>query len=283
MGIFYFLFGAAVGSFLNVVALRYDPDRFLFSLKKIGGRSHCPHCGKTLRWFELIPLVSFIAQRGRCLRCHARIGFRYPAVELLSGFIFAFVPFRFAVLFPYLLPATYYLLSAIWILVFELLLLMSLVDLRHLLIPDEASVFLGMLGVVFVAFLGVMASTMSFVGSIAAFLYASPNPWIAHGLGALFGLLFFGAIIAVTRGRGMGMGDVKLAIPLGFLFGWPDIMMVTVVSFVIGAVFGVWAMAFRGKRLTSAVPFGPFLALGAALVFFFGYELTSAYFAFFLA
>jgi prepilin signal peptidase PulO-like enzyme (type II secretory pathway) len=281
MNLFYFLLGAAIGSFLNVVALRYDPDRFLFS-KSLGGRSHCPHCKKTLRWFELVPLVSFVAQRGRCLRCNARISFRYPLVELVSGLIFVFVPLRLVVIFPYLLPIAYCLLSAIWVLVFELLLLMALIDLRHFIIPDEVNILLGICGVAFAAFLAKAASTVSFTGNLAALFSVSQNPWITHGAGALFGFLLFGAIIAITRGRGMGMGDLKLAIPLGFLFGWPDIVMVAVCSFIIGAAYGVWVMAFRGKHLKSAVPFGPFLALGATLVFLFGYELASAYFSFFL-
>ena len=170
-----------------------------------------------------------------------------------------------------------------WVVVFELLLLISLIDLRHSLIPDEANIALGALGIAYVVFLAATAGVVSFTGDIAPLLSVSQNPWVAHGLGALFGLLFFGAIIAITRGRGMGLGDLKLAIPLGFLFGWPDIMMVTMFGFVVGAAYGIWAMAARGKHMKSAVPFGPFLALGAALVFFFGYELADAYFSFFLA
>lgn len=276
MYVFLFLFGAAVGSFLNVVALRYRPDRFLFS-GSLRGRSHCPHCKKTLRWFELVPLVSFLLQGGRCLRCRARMGLRYPIVELVSGLIFIFVPLRLGVMSHQSLV-----MSSLWILVFEFLLLLSLIDLRHALIPDETNIALGALGAAFVVFLAATASVVSFTGDIATFLSISRNPWIAHGLGALFGLLFFGAIIAVTRGRGMGMGDVKLAVPLGFLFGWPDIVMVAAAGFIIGAAYGVWAMAARGKHLTSAVPFGPFLALGSTLVFFFGHELATAYFSFFL-
>src|SRR5581483_8885445 len=89
-----FVFGLAIGSFLNVVALRYDGNRFVLDPKAIGGRSHCPHCKKTLQWYELIPLASFAIQRGKCRGCGVRIGFRYPFVEFLSGLIFALVPLR---------------------------------------------------------------------------------------------------------------------------------------------------------------------------------------------
>ena len=92
MGIILFFFGAAVGSFINVLATRYDPAAFLFSRRVIGGRSHCPGCGKTLRWFELIPLFSFLVQGGRCRRCKKRLSIQYLIVELLSGLIFVLVP-----------------------------------------------------------------------------------------------------------------------------------------------------------------------------------------------
>ena len=124
---FIFLFGVAIGSFLNVVALRYDGEHFLFSEKQLGGRSHCPHCKKTLRWFELVPLVSFLIQGGRCRRCGISIGWRYPAVEMLSGIIFLAVPLHFSSLASPLgfFSASLIGLSAIWVLVFELLLLVA--------------------------------------------------------------------------------------------------------------------------------------------------------------
>ncbi len=89
-----FVFGLAIGSFLNVVALRYDGERSLFDAGPVSGRSYCPHCGRTLRWFELVPLVSFIMQGAKCRRCHAPISFQYPLVELISGLVFVFVPWH---------------------------------------------------------------------------------------------------------------------------------------------------------------------------------------------
>ena len=87
-GIVLFAFGIAIGSFLNVISIRYNPDKFLFSLKNLRGRSHCPHCKKTLRWYELAPLFSFLIQGGRCRGCATKISWQYSIVEFLTGLAF---------------------------------------------------------------------------------------------------------------------------------------------------------------------------------------------------
>ena len=142
-----FAFGLALGSFLNVVAMRYDGKHFLFSAKLIGGRSQCEQCKKTLRWFELVPLFSFVLQGGRCRRCKARLSIQYPIVELLSGIIFVSVPFAFGI--GAITGAPLVLLAALWIAVFEALLVMTLIDIRLGVIPDEINIFLGAIGVYF--------------------------------------------------------------------------------------------------------------------------------------
>jgi leader peptidase (prepilin peptidase)/N-methyltransferase len=246
-----FAFGLAVGSFLNVVATRYDGKRFLFSAKLIGGRSHCERCKKTLRWFELVPLFSFIAQGGRCRRCKARLSVQYPIVELLSGIIFVSVLF----VVPSIAAA------ALWIAVFEALLVMTLIDIRLGIIPDEISIFLGVIG----------ALLLLIPAPLAA---AAVIPKIISALGAG---TFFALLIAVTHGKGMGMGDLKLAIPLGLLFGWPEIVLVLMTAFVIGAVVGVIAIARGTNSMKGTLPFGPFLALGAVTAFFWGALLIGWY------
>ena len=276
-----FVFGLAIGSFLNVVALRYDGEHFLFSPKLIGGRSHCPHCKKTLRWFELVPLISFIIQRGRCRNCKTRIGFRYPVMELLSGLIFVFIPLRFASV-SYLMPHALSLisLSAIWIIAFEIFLLLTYIDILLGIIPDELNIALIVLGFIEIWFLAVSfgIGNPSFFGAYAAVFGLQANVWINHILAALFGALFFAGLVVVTRGKGMGMGDVKLALPLGLLFGWPDILGITMIAFVAGGVFGVFAITVGKKTMKSAVPFAPFLIAAAAIVFFWGSTLLGGYF-----
>jgi prepilin signal peptidase PulO-like enzyme (type II secretory pathway) len=279
-----FIFGTAIGSFLNVVTLRYDGDRFLFDTKMIGGRSHCAHCKKTLRWFELVPIVSFLLQGGRCLRCKARLTMQYPIVELISGMIFVLVPFSLgvgAVPAASSVSAPLICIAVLWVVMFEALLVMSIIDIRLGIIPDEINVFLGVIGI----FLMILsagyfgAANHSLLGSYAAIFGWQGNVLLAKIIGAAFGGLFFAALIAVTRGKGMGMGDLKLAIPLGLLFGWPDIIFLLVFAFVIGAATGVFAIV-RGKNsMKGTLPFGPFLALGAATIFFWGPQLFSWYFS----
>lgn len=271
-----FFFGAAIGSFLNVIALRYRPERFLLSAKSIGGRSRCPKCRRTLRWFELVPLASFTLQGGRCRRCRARLSSRYPIVEILSGLIFVFVPVRLANFqFPIFNFPT---LSILWILFFLTLLLVFLVDMRLSIIPDEANIFLMALAILLLSAHG----GLPFSGSYGGLFGLQGNVWLNHIFAAIAGGAFFGLLILVTKGRGMGLGDLKLIIPLGFLFGWPAIIFLAAAAFILGAAYGVYAIWIRGKNMKSAVPFGPFIVAAAALVFFFGSPAIDAYFGWLL-
>jgi len=297
-----FIFGLAIGSFLNVVALRYDGTHFLFSNKKIGGRSHCPHCKKTLRWFELVPLFSFLIQGGRCRACKTWIGWRYPIMELLSGVIFVAIPLRFASV-PSLAAGAAAILtplvgrSIIWIVAFEIFLLIAYIDILLGIIPDELNIALAVVGLAAVWFTAAHfsggaggtagaaataniagASNASFFGAYASIFGLQANIWIDHIVAALFGAAFFGALVAVTRGKGMGMGDVKLAFPLGLLFGWPDILIIAMMAFVIGGIYGLALIAGGKKTMKSAVPFGPFLVIASAVAFFWGSALFQWYF-----
>ena len=253
-----FAFGLAIGSFMNVVALRYDGEHFLFDTKMIGGRSHCVHCKRTLRWFELVPLLSFLFQGGRCRRCNARLSVQYPTVELLSGIIFVFVPLSVGI---GAVPVFTF-ITALWIIVFEALLVMALIDIRLGIIPDEINIFLGVAGIFLAIFSGGQWSGV-----------------LSKMIGAAVAGSFFWLLIAITRGKGMGMGDLKLAIPLGFLFGWPVVLFVLALAFVIGAVVGLLSIV-RGKNsMKGTLPFGPFLAIAAAVVFFWGQAIFDWYFS----
>lgn len=274
-----FVFGLAIGSFINVLALRYDGEHFIFDPKVIGGRSHCPRCKHVLRWFELIPLASFLVQGGACRHCRAKIGFQYPLVELLSGFIFAAVPAALAG-YPWLVPAGWYVFSGLWIAALEILLLIAYIDLRLGIVPDELTVFLGVVAIfeaIFAAaYLG--PDRQSLLGSYAAPFGFYGNVWLGRLAAGAFGGAFFWFLVFVTDGRGMGMGDVKLGIPLGFLFGWPDVVLLYAVAFIVGAAVGIALILRARKTMKSAVPFAPFLTLAAAFVFFLGAPATAWYF-----
>ena len=257
-----FLLGLCVGSFLNVVALRYDGEHFVFNPKIIGGRSRCPSCGKTLRWYELVPLLSFIVQRAACRNCGAKIGWRYPAIELLSGFIFVAVPWQLS----QGQGASSQGIEILWIVSFLILLLISYIDIRLGVIPDELEVLLG------VCAIGIVLLQP------ACALRLAPCNLSSHIIGAVVGFAFFELLVLVTRGKGMGMGDVKFALPLGFLFGWPDILPVVGSAFVFGALVGTAGIVLKKKTMGATLPFGPFLALGAAFVFFLGLPVAQWYF-----
>lgn len=296
-----FVFGLAVGSFLNVVALRYNPTFKLLNFKTfklyIGGRSKCPVCHKTLAWYELIPIFSFLIQKKKCRHCGHLISLQYPLVEIISGLIFVFVPF--------VLVASGYTLLAIliWILIFLLFLLLSIIDFRRYIIPDSINLSLAVLGIILIVLeVGLpninvnfwevrppQIDNFSFLGHYAMLFDFWPlsivnSQWlmvINHFFAALIAMLFFGAIILLTKGKAMGMGDFKLVGALGLIFGWPDILMVLFLAFIIGAVFSVVLLIRKKKKIKEAVPFGPFLVIAASLTFFFGYQIIDGYFKLF--
>jgi len=281
-----FVFGLVIGSFLNVVALRYKDGGGLFA--NIYGRSHCMSCGKTLHWYELLPVISFIVLRGQCSKCKEKISFQYPIVELLSGLIFVLVPYKIISIYQSLYSP--YLFIFIWILAFTTLLLISVIDLRLQIIPDSLNIFLVLLGIAMIFIhssmgdFGLLKNGMvggSFFGNYALMFFIGNSPIINALLGLAFGGLFLGLIYVLTRGNGIGFGDVKLAIAMGLLLGWPDIFLSLVIAFIVGAIFGVGLMLTKRKTMRDAVPFGPFIALGITIVFFLGYDILNVYFRIF--
>lgn len=314
-----FFFGLAIGSFLNVVALRYleadkrgfPKDRSGLTRKKfsIGGRSRCPICRKTLVWYELIPIFSFLIQKRKCRHCGHLISLQYPLVEILTGIIFITVPY-YLINFQFFLLRQGYggqsifqlsnyqlLITIIWLLIFLLFLLLSIIDFRQYIIPDSINLSLAVLGIVLIisqlsGVSGQMSDVngqWSFFGHYAmlfdfGMLSTVNSQWsivISHIFAALIAMLFFGTIILLTKGKAMGWGDFKLVGPLGLIFGWPDIIMVLFLAFIIGAVFSVVLLIRKKKKMKEAVPFGPFLIAGASLTFFFGYQIIDGYFKLF--
>ena len=280
-----FIFGLAVGSFLNVVIFRYKEGGGLFT--NIYGHSHCMLCERTLHWYERIPLISFVVQRGRCRTCGEKISWQYPTVEFLAGLIFTLVPYKIISLYQHFYPP--YLPIFIWVLAFLTLLLISAIDYRHQIIPDSLNIFMALLGVAMIFVhsslgdFGLKNGMIggSFLGSYALMFFVGNSQIVNALAGVAFGILFIGLIHLLTRGRGIGFGDVKLAAAAGLLLGWPDIALSLLLAFVIGAVVGGGLMFFKRKTLHDAVPFGPFIAVGITIVFFLGYDIVNAYFRLF--
>ena len=240
-----FLLGAIVGSFCNVVAYRFHTGR------SINGRSHCLSCGQQLRWFELIPLVSYLLQRGRCRHCKSWVPTRYLLVEVATGLIF---------LASYLAAA-----SLVELLLFfgtgALVVVTALYDMDHYVIPDVFTVAFTLLAFGQQAWWWYTgAATLSLVG--------------VSGLAALAASGFFFLLWWLSRGRWLGFGDVKLAFPLALFVGASGAFSFVVLSFWIGAAVSVallsvlwlWQRgqpglqsARRPLTMQSAVPFAPFL------------------------
>ncbi|OHA89249.1 MAG: hypothetical protein A3C70_00170 [Candidatus Zambryskibacteria bacterium RIFCSPHIGHO2_02_FULL_43_14] len=233
INVFLFVLGAIVGSFLNVVGLRWDLLRHGGVLSTLGGRSSCPSCRKVLEWYELIPIFSFLILRGRCLSCGGKISWQYPIVELWTGLIFATVPY-------------------IFIPVFCVYIVITIYDLRHKIIPNP---------LVYSAILLSLTIPLFFIHYTLLDWFSGP---------ILFA--FFASIWFLSRGRAMGFGDAKLGLSVGLLLGASQGFSAIVLAFWIGAL-GSLAYLFLNKidflkntkRLTmkSEIPFAPFIVVGA--------------------
>lgn len=249
--IFLFTVGLVVGSFLNVLIYRLPHNL------PILGRSFCPHCKKKIAWHDNIPLISFILLKGRCRKCRSPIGWQYPTVELVTGvlfvLVFLFLPsesIKYQVFsIKYLFSLGYYLL------IISSLAAIFFTDLKHGIIPDR---------IIY------PTATILFLYLILSTKYLIPN----HFLSALGAFLFFLFLFFITRGRGMGFGDVKLAFLMGLFLGFPNIIVALYVAFLTGAAVSLILVLWGKKKLSGGtVPFGPFLVFATLLAFFAGEEL----------
>jgi prepilin signal peptidase PulO-like enzyme (type II secretory pathway) len=283
-----FVFGAAIGSFLNVVSLRYKEGGRIFFTKTIQGRSHCNACLRTLSWYELIPLLSYLLLLGKCKTCRVKLSPQYFLIEAACGLLVATIPhFLFMHLGGSSLLRTQEgiillcLVVFIWLLITFTALTLTAIDIRLKIIPDETNVFLAILGIGIFCIRYIFDKSFvygSFTGPSAQILGHSQNLFTSSGIAILFALFLFGGIVLLTRGRGMGMGDVKLAIPMALILGWPDTLIAFVAAFIIGSVVGIFQMARKKATMKAMLPFGPFLIAGMYVVVFFGRDILEWYF-----
>jgi leader peptidase (prepilin peptidase)/N-methyltransferase len=232
--------GAAIGSFLNVVAGRLPQRASLWR-----PRSACPTCGADIAWYDNIPLVSFAVLRGRCRSCGAAISWRYPAVELATAVLVAASFVHFGLTLDAVLAAFFC----------SVLVVLSAIDLEHRILPDR---------------IVLPSATIVLVAQTA--LHPSVE-WILAALGA--SLFLFLAVLAYPRG--MGMGDVKLALLMGAMLG-RTVTAALAVGMVAALVPAVILLARHGSAARKmGIPFGPFLALGSVVALFAGGALLDAY------
>ncbi|MBI1755187.1 prepilin peptidase [Candidatus Azambacteria bacterium] len=244
---FVFLFGLAIGSFLNAAMYRLEVGGNIVS-----DRSRCPRCGHTLSWYELIPLLSFAIQQGRCRACRGPISWQYPLVELACGALFVLVWWR--------LPQYWHGGEAVYLFfVFASLLTIFVYDLKHYIIPNRVMYPL-------------IAAALLHVWWSGGFVPAAHPVWSALGAGGFFLFLFL-----VSKGTWIGFGDVKYGLFMGLFLGFPLILVGFFFSYCIGALVSIFLLARKGMALASQIPFGPFLALGTAIAYFWGSDIIQWY------
>jgi prepilin signal peptidase PulO-like enzyme (type II secretory pathway) len=248
-----FLFGLIVGSFLNCVIFRLEEGKSFLK-----GRSHCPHCKHILVWYDLIPVLSFIILKRRCRYCKKPISWQYPLVEIATGILFVLpLPTLFSAAGGWggCLPVISYIY---YLLIISFLIIIFVYDLKHFIILDK------------VIYPAIIISLI--------FLLASNQSLIANCiLSALGASGFFLLIYLLSKGRWLGFADVKLAILLGLLLGWPRIILALFLSFVIGGIIGLGLIVFSKKKLKSEVPFAPFLIFGTLIALFWGEPIIAWY------
>lgn len=234
------IMGAVVGSFLSAVALRLPRGEDI-----VWRRSHCPQCLHALGPRELVPLVSFLVQRGRCRHCGARLSRRYPFLEGMSAALFVLTLMVCGATtslscetFP--LPVWWFFLSV--------LLLVAVIDYTHLLVPE-----------------GVVGGTF-LIALLGRGIFAPATIMSALAAAALGGGLFW-AIVKLSRERWMGMGDAYVGALLGIVLGWPVIVVALISASLLGGLWGVGLLLLKQKALGDEVPFVPFLAAGGVVAF----------------
>lgn len=268
-----FIFGLIVGSFLNCVIYRLQTD------EKVGGmsRSHCVKCGHILRWYDLIPVLSFLMLRGKCRYCKKPISIQYPFVEIATGAMFLLIfNFQFTIFNQSLINLQGFAqLSYLWIITCFLIVIF-VYDLKHYLILDKV-----IYPAIIIAFLYSLFGVLSF-GVFEGFAFAPLNfePLISQIFAAILASGFFAIIVFGSRGKWMGAGDIKLGFLMGLILGYPQILTGLFLSFLFGAIIGTGMIIAKKKTLKSQVPFGPFLVAGIFTAIFYGEQILNWYLGF---
>lgn len=248
---FGFAFGTIVGSFLNVCIHRIPQDESI-----VTPSSHCPSCKKPISFYDNIPLISFIILRGRCRACQAPISLRYPLVEFIMGLFSVILLLRYGISF----------LSVIYFAFFAALTLVSFIDLSHRIIPDVISLPGIIIGVV----ISLFHPRLSIANSLIGVLLGGGSLYVVASLYHL-----------ITKREGMGGGDIKLLAMIGAFIGWKGVLFTILCSSFIGSVVGVILMLISSEADSKyAVPFGPFLSLGAVIYVVWGEFLIKWYVGF---
>ena len=235
-----FLYGIVIGSFLNVCIYRIPNKENIVTT-----RSHCMSCGHQLKWYELLPLISFVVQKGKCRECGTKLSVQYPLIEGLNGVLYVITFYINGLTID----------SLLYCLLISALLALSVIDERTHEIPIGFNIF--------ILCLGIIMTVLHY------------DDWLNHVIGFFAVSVFIEIIIIVTRGRGMGGGDMKLMATAGLMLGWKEIILAFILGCILGAIIHVLRMKVKGAERVLA--FGPYLSLGILVSVWFGAPLISWY------
>ncbi len=237
-----FIFGASIGSFLNVLIDRLPKN------ESINGRSHCDYCGKKIAWYDLIPVFSFFILRGKTRCCGKKLSFQYPIVETITGLAFVWL-FKDG---PYIESLTR---SVLTVSILSALIVIFISDLKYHLISDYILLALFIFSLMLKIVIPAQAEIQAIGMSILSGLVVAFPIW----------LIYF-----ISKERAMGLGDVYLSAVMGFLLGWKEGLLALYIAFITGAIFGLTLILMKNKKLKSKVAFGPFLVIGTVVMLFWG-------------
>ena len=235
-----FLIGISIGSFLNVCIYRIPKKEDI-----VFERSHCMSCGNVLKWYELIPLFSFLVQGGKCRNCKTKLSVQYPLIELLNGLIYVWI----------FMAKGFQPESILFCICASVLIVISVIDWRTYEIPFGCNIIIGILGIVRV--------------------FLNLAHWYDYVIGffAVSGLFLI--IYWITKGRGIGGGDIKLMAAAGLLLGWQNILLSLMIGSIAGSVIHLALMKIQGKDRVLA--FGPYLAFGIFISMLYGNDIITWY------
>ena len=253
--LFFFILGSLFGSFSNVCIYRLPANKGI-----VLGRSSCPGCKKVIKWYDNIPLFSFILLKAKCRNCYFKISQQYFIVELFTATIFALIFFIYGLSTTTLLLL---ILTVFFVIIF-------FIDLKHFIIPNELTFPLMLMG---------------FIKSFDPFLNQSLFPNFLNSLiGGLVGYTMIWLIIflykKIRNKEGMGLGDAKLLSAIGFWFGWASIPIVIFFSSLIAIIYVTPSLIKKSRNLSSEIPFGPYLIIGCVVFIIFGNYLKQMLFNF---
>ena len=246
-----FIFGLMIGSFLNVVILRLKNNE-----KFIRGRSHCPKCKHQLKWYENIPLLSFIFLKAKCKYCKQKISLQYPLVELATGLLFLLA---FLNVSPPLFKGGLGGLNIFYyFIILSFLIIIFVYDLKYYLILDKISIP----AIIFV----LLFKILNFPEFIIYYLLSA---CVISG--------FFLLQYLLSKGKWVGGGDIRLGLFMGIILGWPNILVGLLLAYIFGAVAGVMLILLKRRKIRSEIPFGTFLTVGTLVAMFWGTSIINWY------